>query len=247
MGDLNSYAMEDPIDAVKAGPDDLAGTADDYTNLIYDYLGLHAYSYVFDGQNGYLDHALANAGMASQVTGVADWHINADESDVVDYDTSFKPPEQEALYEPNAYRSSDHDAVIVGLNLLNLTENFITGGGWINAPDGKGEFSFDAKYVKNNPLPVGAASYMVESSGLYFISTGFDWLAVYEEAAWLRGTGMFNGVEGYSFMVTVADDVDAFRIQIWDAGGMLVYDSQPGDAEFAPATSLLGGGRIAFH
>ena len=25
MGDLNSYAMEDPIDAIKAGPDDIAG------------------------------------------------------------------------------------------------------------------------------------------------------------------------------------------------------------------------------
>ena len=26
-----------------------------------------------------------------QVTGAADWHINSDESDVLDYDTSFKP------------------------------------------------------------------------------------------------------------------------------------------------------------
>ena len=60
MGDLNSYAMEDPIDAIKAGPDDLPGTGDDYTNLISKYQGQYAYSYVFDGQNGYLDHALAN-------------------------------------------------------------------------------------------------------------------------------------------------------------------------------------------
>ena len=35
--------------------------------------------------------------MAGQVTGAADWHINADEPDVVDYDTTFKPPEQDAL------------------------------------------------------------------------------------------------------------------------------------------------------
>ena len=34
MGDLNSYAQEDPIDALKAGADDTAGTSDDYTNLI---------------------------------------------------------------------------------------------------------------------------------------------------------------------------------------------------------------------
>lgn len=117
MGDLNSYAKEDPIDAILAGPDDTAGTGDDYTNLIAQYQGQYAYSYVFDGQSGYLDQALANASIVSQVTGAADWHINSDEPDVVDYDTSFKPPAQEALYEPNAYRSSDHDAVVVGLNL----------------------------------------------------------------------------------------------------------------------------------
>jgi hypothetical protein len=35
----------------------------------------------------------------------------------LDYDTTFKKPAQQALYEPNAFRSSDHDPVIVGLNL----------------------------------------------------------------------------------------------------------------------------------
>jgi predicted extracellular nuclease len=116
-GDLNSYAQEDPIDAIKAGADDTAGTTDDLTNLISQYQGTYAYSYVFDGQAGYLDHALANSSLLGQVTGAADWHINADESDVLDYDTSFKPAAQEALYEENAYRTSDHDPVIVGLNL----------------------------------------------------------------------------------------------------------------------------------
>ena len=49
------------------------------------------------------------------MTGAADWHINSDEPDVLDYDTSFKPAAQDALYEPNAYRTSDHDPVVVGL------------------------------------------------------------------------------------------------------------------------------------
>ena len=117
IGDLNSYAMEDPIDAVKAGSDDVPGTADDYVNLIARYQGTYAYSYVFDGQAGYLDHALASSTMAAQVTGAADWHINADESDLLDYDTSFKPPEQDAIYEPNTFRSSDHDPLVIGLDL----------------------------------------------------------------------------------------------------------------------------------
>ena len=116
VGDLNSYAKEDPIDAVKAGPDDVLGTADDYTNLIEQYEGQHAYSFVFDGMAGYLDHGLASPTLAAQVAGATEWHINADEPDILDYDQTFKQPAQEALYEPNAYRSSDHDPVIVGLD-----------------------------------------------------------------------------------------------------------------------------------
>lgn len=117
MGDLNSYAKEDTIDEIKAGSDDIAGTSDDFTNLIAHFQGTFAYSYTFDGQAGYLDYALANQSMFSQITGATEWHINSDEPDILDYDTSFKPPAQEALYEPNQYRTSDHDPVVVGLDL----------------------------------------------------------------------------------------------------------------------------------
>ena len=117
IGDLNSYDKEDPIDAVLAGPDGQPGSADDHTDLVREFAGELAYSYVFDGMFGYLDHALANASLAPQVTGTTTWHINADEPDLFDYDTTFKSDAQDALYEPNAYRSSDHDPVIVGLDL----------------------------------------------------------------------------------------------------------------------------------
>src|SRR5690606_34460903 len=61
--------------------------------------------------------AFASASLFEQVTGATAWHINADEPDVLDYDTSFKSAEQAALYSPDPYRSSDHDPVIVGLDL----------------------------------------------------------------------------------------------------------------------------------
>lgn len=117
IGDLNSYDKEDPIDAILAGADDLSGTPDDYLDLIYTYLGEAAYGYVFDGQVGYLDHALANKWLFSQITGTTIWHINADEPDLIDYDMNFKADAQDALYAPDQYRSSDHDPVIIGLNL----------------------------------------------------------------------------------------------------------------------------------
>jgi uncharacterized protein len=129
IGDLNSYAREDPIDAIKLGPDDTADTSDDYTNLIEQYLGAYAYSFVFDGQAGYLDHALSNASLTGQVTSASEWHINADEPDLIDYDTSFKSAEQDAIYETNAYRSADHDPVLVGLELNGPPTIAVVAGG----------------------------------------------------------------------------------------------------------------------
>jgi len=108
IGDLNAYDKEDPIDALIAGG---------YTDLVSHFQGEYAYSYVFNGQLGYLDHALANANLMEKVTGVTVWHINADEPDLIDYDMTFKQPAQDALYAPDAYRSSDHDPIIIGLNV----------------------------------------------------------------------------------------------------------------------------------
>lgn len=109
LGDLNAYAKEDPITALRT-----AG----YTNLVEARLGSDAYSYAFDGQWGYLDHALASASLAPQVTGVAEWHINADEPAVLDYNVEFKSPGQVAsLYNADQFRVADHDPVVVGLAL----------------------------------------------------------------------------------------------------------------------------------
>jgi predicted extracellular nuclease len=109
IGDLNAYAKENPITTILS-----AG----YANLIEEFLGPDAYSYAFDGQWGYLDHALASTSLSSQVAGVTEWHINADEPTVLDYNTNFKSADQVAsLYAPDPYRASDHDPVLVGLNL----------------------------------------------------------------------------------------------------------------------------------
>lgn len=108
IGDLNSYDKEDPIDALTDGG---------YIDLLREFQGELAYSYVFDGQIGYLDQALAGEGLADEVAGATVWHLNADEPDILDYDMTFKQDAQDALYEPNPFRSSDHDAVVVGLDV----------------------------------------------------------------------------------------------------------------------------------
>jgi hypothetical protein len=103
IGDLNAYALEDPIREF---------LNQDFTDLLDTYQGETAYTYIFDGQSGYLDHALSNATLVWQVTGSTEWHINADEPPVIDYGEFFNPP---GYYSDNAYRASDHDPVIIGL------------------------------------------------------------------------------------------------------------------------------------
>jgi predicted extracellular nuclease len=107
IGDLNSYAMEDPIDVlVDAGFVDLARLFD----------GADTYSYVFDGQWGYLDYAMGSPTITSKVTGALPYHINSDEPSVLDYNTDFKTPNHvNILYAPDEFRTSDHDPVLVGI------------------------------------------------------------------------------------------------------------------------------------
>jgi hypothetical protein len=118
VGDYNSYAMERPVQTLET-----AG----YKNLIRDRIGVNAYSYVFDGQWGYLDYAFGSASVQPQVAGVYEWHINSDEPSVLDYNTNFKSVGQVAsLYAPDQFRISDHDPVIVDLALTPAAESSTT-------------------------------------------------------------------------------------------------------------------------
>ncbi len=128
IGDLNSYAMEDAINELRDGG---------YTDLLNFFGGEAAYSYVFDGQLGYLDYALANDPLLDQVTGTTAWHINADEIPEFDYNDDIRDPGEASfqretsvgpLYAPDPFRSSDHDPVLVGLALDSISGNLTCNG-----------------------------------------------------------------------------------------------------------------------
>lgn len=106
IGDLNAYAKEDPIATLNS-----AGFAD----LLAHFIGRgKAYSYVFRGESGYLDHALANSALLEQVKDTQIWHINADEPRALDYNVEFKSADQiERFYNPDVFRSSDHDPIVL--------------------------------------------------------------------------------------------------------------------------------------
>ncbi|UVE67659.1 ExeM/NucH family extracellular endonuclease [Burkholderia pyrrocinia] len=109
IGDLNSYAKEDPIRALESRG---------YANLVARFAGDAAYSYVFRGEAGYLDHALATSTLAARVKTVHIWHINADEPVALQAVPDYKTREhRSSYYAPDAYRSSDHDPVVVDVAL----------------------------------------------------------------------------------------------------------------------------------
>ena len=105
IGDMNASFMEDPIEVFRSSGlvDLLAGESSPY-------------SYLFAGQSGALDYAFATSSLAPQVTGALEWHINADEPPVLDYNLDFG--RDASLFDATTpYRASDHDPTIVGLEL----------------------------------------------------------------------------------------------------------------------------------
>ena len=131
VGDMNSYAKEDPILALEKA---------NYKVLLNDEKigqGKTAYSYVFgvasdangNGGAGNLDHAIADADLYPMVKRAFAWHINADEPTALDYNEEYKTDEQiAAFYSDDAFRSSDHDPVIVDMDLNeNISSNPDTG------------------------------------------------------------------------------------------------------------------------
>ncbi len=103
LGDFNAYSREDPLTYIDTHGFDKVSS------------GL---SYSFDGLWGSLDHAFASDSLVSQVSGAVKWGINAEEPSVLDYNMEYKDATQDvSYYAADAYRSSDHNPVLIGLNL----------------------------------------------------------------------------------------------------------------------------------
>lgn len=149
IGDLNSYGFENPI----AHLTQQAGMV----NLLERFVRPTGtpYSYVFDGLSGYLDHALASGSLAPQVAGAAEWHSNADEPETIDYNLGDT---QQDPYRKNAYRASDHDPLVVGLNLtpaysdVTGAARIVLGGFSINRATGKTSGNVTITNTSDQPL-----------------------------------------------------------------------------------------------
>lgn len=87
------------------------------------------YTYSYNGFRSTLDYAFTNSAFKSHIKDAYVWHINADESDLRDYNITlqkcnrgtFKPdnykPQYSLFDKSTPFRSSDHDPVIVHINI----------------------------------------------------------------------------------------------------------------------------------
>ena len=103
VGDFNAYEQEDPILTIAA-----AGYVDQIPKT-------GKQTYAFDGMVGSLDHIFASAPANRSVSGTDVWNINSVESVGLEY--SRTNANVTNLFEVSPYRSSDHDPVILGLDL----------------------------------------------------------------------------------------------------------------------------------
>lgn len=116
LGDFNAYTEEDPVRALRTR----------LRHLLRDGPGPPAsHSYVFGGAHGLLDHAFATPGLVRLTARATVWHINSDEPRLLGYDDEVLDPGELAhernppgAWAPDAFRSSDHDPVVIDLGEL---------------------------------------------------------------------------------------------------------------------------------
>ena len=103
LGDFNSYEQEDPIAVLEqAGYVSQGAKSEEY-------------SYVFGGAVGDLDGVFASPAADATVTGQDIWMINANESVAFEYSRHNYTAED--LYAADQWRSSDHNPIVVGMDV----------------------------------------------------------------------------------------------------------------------------------
>lgn len=143
---------------------------------------------------------------------------------------------------------------------------FVTGGGWIESPEGaytadptltgKANFGFVSKYKRGATTPTGETEFQFKVADLDFHSDSYQWLVIAGHQAKYKGVGTINGTGDYGFMLTAIDEKltpsasnDLFRIKIWDKDNndAVIYDNMMEAADDADPATEIGGGSIVIH
>ncbi|WP_144206837.1 ExeM/NucH family extracellular endonuclease [Shewanella donghaensis] len=146
LGDLNAYAKEDPLLVLTENPRNKAlmtashtfvGTKPqfntdgapvaitssygyiDIISKVFEEKGKTPWSYSYNDEVGSLDHILISPSLEDRIIDASDWHINAAESSLYDYNNEYKGDydnEVNKFFAEDHFRSSDHDPALVTLS-----------------------------------------------------------------------------------------------------------------------------------
>ncbi len=130
---------------------------------------------------------------------------------------------------------------------------FVTAGGWFMSPlgsleidtewTGKVTFGLNAKYNRDEDVPIGQTQLSFHGSDFEFHSIAYEWLIISSDMARYVGHGKLNSEGGYAFEVNAidgsgnsSDGVDRIGLRIWRvADGELIFNTIPA----SPATDYL--------
>jgi predicted extracellular nuclease/methionine-rich copper-binding protein CopC len=166
IGDLRSYAKEDPLQALaEVG---LANVeAQDKDEI--------GYSDVFDGQAGTLNYGLVTTGLKAKVSLVQRWHINADEPPALDYRETNQP----LLYSPEPFRSAAQDPLVIDLSPDELSAAFTSNSSirigepvsFINLSHGPQPLTYEWDFGDGTPLTSESEPvHLYEKTGTYTVT-----------------------------------------------------------------------------
>ena len=156
------------------------------------------------------------------------------------------------IEDPDGMTDSDTSMIVV----YDPESGFVTGGGWIDSPEGayvpdqsltgRANFGFVSKYKKGATIPTGNTEFQFQAAGLNFHSDSYDWLLVTgSEYARFKGSGTINGEGNYKFMLWAGDNKpDTFRIRIWEEDEETAEETDIYDVGF---DQEIGGGSIVIH
>ncbi|WP_422017569.1 ExeM/NucH family extracellular endonuclease [Roseateles sp.] len=220
LGDFNAHQKEDPIDALLSG-----GAIVDAVSS-FDPLD---WSYIFDGGSGRLDHGFVTASLAPKLAFATSWHINADEPTIIDYNLEFKQPACATCgpdyYTPTAFRSSDHDPMLMGLNLFKSLKGTDGADTIVGTP---GDDIIEGGLGRDTLTGNGGRDQFVYRTGADGLDTITDFkpgidLLVFTDL--LRNVGITSGAPLTTGHVTCTQQAD---------GGLIGYDP---DGAAGPAAS----------
>jgi predicted extracellular nuclease len=201
VGDYNSYYEEDPIDILRAAGYVTPGAATEY-------------SYLFGGMLGSLDHIIVSPSLAGWVTGIAKWNTNSVEPDYLSYEDAINDGGGDvvnpwaATYTVSPWRASDHDAVILGINIdVALPVNLL-----------------DFVAVKQNFSGKLSWTTTSESNSSFFVVERYGNSSIWEMIATIPAAGNSNSPRDYSFLdVRPAKGINYYRLKMVSVDGEVSY------------------------